>query len=199
MSIEENKKIEDETTDNSVAYKLYTQKTEQRIHHVYLSESITSSDNYTDLLHHLRTASSDDQFRLYLNNFGGYLHTGVQLINAMRDSPAVVITVVDAPVYSMASLLALCGDDIIINNNSYLMFHDYSGGTYGKGNELFIKALNDRQYTAQLFSDYAYPFLSEEEINDIFEGKDLYISAEEARKRMKKVKRMRNNAEIQIS
>lgn len=199
MINEVEKKVEEDDLGDDKAYKIYTQRVEQKIHHVYLTESITCSEKYAELLNQLRLASVHDQFRFYLNNFGGYLHTGIQIINAINECEAKVVMVVDAPIYSMASLLALCGNEIIINDNSFLMFHDYSGGTVGKGNELFTKAINDREYTAKLFTYCAYPFLSFEEINNICEGKDLYVSAEDARKRFKKLNRKPKNVSDEVS
>jgi hypothetical protein len=60
--------------------------------------------------------------------------------------------------------------------NTLLMFHNYSGGEYGKGKELLDAANASQRNIYDAFAYMAYPFLSKEEIKDICNDHDKYIN-----------------------
>ncbi len=162
----------------------------RNVYTVYLTESIDEQKNYRQLFNQLRTATSEDTFVIYLNNFGGYVHTGIDIINSIRMSQAQVITCVTGPIYSMAPLVALSGDLVRIESDTFMMFHDYSTTETGKGSEVKAAVEHYGPFMKDLFKKITHKFLTKKEIEDILSGKDLYLGREEIVKRLKKIKRL---------
>lgn len=153
---------------------------------VYISRHIGPPNEYVDLISRIRNAHPDDIIYLHLNTPGGYLDTGIQIINAMKDCRGRVICVLDGTVCSMGSLIFLAAEEYIIHDHCRLMFHNYSGGTYGKGNEQIAQLESTGKWFNKMFVDLCTPFLSEEECAGVIEGKDIWLDSDEVRERMEK-------------
>ncbi len=171
------KKSDDEEFSGSVEslFKIYTESNKGKMHHIYLSESVESNHGYAKLCHFLRSTDPGDHTIIYLSNHGGSCASGYQLINAVRQSPGQVHMMVDAPCYSMGALLAVAGDSLQMNPNTLLMFHNYSGGSGGKGREMLDLALQHDVWLQGAVKNTAYPFLSKKELTDIAADKDVYV------------------------
>lgn len=158
---------------------------------VYLLNEIAEPENYLEVIDTLSSAGQNDVVEIFLNNNGGLVTTGLQIIHAMQASPATVITIVDGAACSMAALIAVAGDDLFINEHGYLMFHNYSGGTYGKGNEVIAHVEHSKKWFDGILNDYCFPFLSRDEIKEMIAGKDFWIGHDDSRKRWNKVLKAR--------
>lgn len=170
-----------------------TIKVERNLHQVYLNNEISSPEDYAALLKLLRNPlESTSQIFLYLNNAGGSLSTGMQLINAIEDCTATLICVIDAPIYSMATLLALACPAVMVKSKAFMMFHDFSGGFYGKSQENTAHLDAWKHEFKLLLTGVGKNFLTKKEINDILCGKDLYIHSNEMKKRFKKLNKLVN-------
>ncbi|MCK9929438.1 Clp protease ClpP [Frankia sp. Mgl5] len=66
-----------------------------------------------------------------LNSPGGSVFEGITIANLIRSHPANVTVVVDGIAASIASVIAMAGDTIIMQPQSQLMIHDAIGMTYG--------------------------------------------------------------------
>lgn len=165
-----------------------------REYHVYISEDIEDPIEYVDLLTALRRADVNDTFYIYLNTPGGRLDTGLQLINAMHSSRARVVTVLDPQAYSMGALLFLSGKELIVPENSMLMFHNYSGGTRGKGNEQLAEVQAASRSFEKVMKKICQPFLSADEIRNILNGQDLWLDSDDI---LARLDRMRITAETE--
>ncbi len=168
-------------------YRITEATSTQKTISVYISEHLDSAEMYVELLDKLRNTSPQDIVYIYLNTAGGYIDTGIQLINAMKDCKARVITVLDGTVCSMGALIYLAADEYIVHDNCRLMFHNYSGGTYGKGHEQIAELASSVDWYTQMFAEICFPFLSEEEIEEVIVGQDLWLSSDDIRERMETV------------
>jgi ATP-dependent protease ClpP protease subunit len=157
---------------------------QQTVTDVYLSKEIGPPSEYIDLLSRLRNAEPSDSIFIHLNTPGGYVDSGVQIINAMRDCPARIVTVLDGTVCSMGSLIFLAADEYIVHDNTRLMFHNYSGGTYGKGNEQIAQLESTVEWFTAMFYEICYPFLTEDELDAIVKGQDLWLNSEDIKDRL---------------
>jgi ATP-dependent protease ClpP protease subunit len=163
------------------------------VYSIYLTQEIAEQRNYRDVFNILRNASELDNFIIYLNNFGGYCHTGIDLINAMQACAGTIFTCLSGPVYSMAPLIALHGQKIIVEENTFMMFHDYSGGQSGKGHEQEAGIRNDKPFFDNLFKQATKGFLTDKEAQQVLEGKDLYVNRNEVIKRLRKMGKLGND------
>jgi ATP-dependent protease ClpP protease subunit len=170
------------------AYQQVTTTYHTNEHWFYLSTPILEPGLYTDMIHTIRTASIEDVIYVCLNTPGGRLDTGIQILNAMRSSQAVIITVLEAEASSMGSILFLAADQHIVHDNCRMMFHDFSGGAGGgKGNEQFKELTNTLQLYNKLLKSICVPFLTNDEVDGIIEGKDYWMDSDEIRERLKQI------------
>lgn len=169
------------------AYRAFESEFRSRQLSFYLSGPIEGPEEYTEMIHAIRTAGPNDEIFLYLNTPGGRLDTGIQLINAIRQSQATVYTVLEAQAYSMGALLFLCGNSIIVGDNSLLMFHNYSSGLYGKGNEQMAEIMLTAKWFRRFMHDVCVPFLTPEEVDEVLNGKDIWMESEEILARLQKM------------
>ena len=150
----------------------------------YISGELQSPMAYAEMLYTLRTASETDVIYLHLNTPGGNFDTGLQIINNMRDSSARVVTVLEARAFSMGALIFLAGDDLYVHDNCQLMFHNYSGSFIGKGNEQHAQILAVGKWFEKVMKRICHPFLTNEEIEVILQGGDLWLDSDAIRKRL---------------
>lgn len=82
-----------------------------------------------------------EEIRLHINSPGGDVFEGIAILNALRNHPAKVTTVVDGLAASIASVIALAGDEMRMSPNSEFMIHEAWGG--GIGNAADMRKLAD--------------------------------------------------------
>ncbi len=157
--------------------KVCLRKIEQTQYTIY--DELDSFDDHEELFRDLRLASEDDEIMIRLITPGGRVDVGMALIHAIRNSAAYVKMVVEYPCYSMGALLALSGDGLEMYPDTFLMFHDYSGGMYGKGNEMVLQTGATTKALKGMLSKAMSPFLTKREIASIFNGRDLYVHADQ--------------------
>ncbi len=90
-----------------------------------------------------------------INSPGGNVYDGVAILNALRSHPGKVTCVVDGLAASAASVIAMGGDEIVMNRNSELMVHN--GHAIAMGGAEDMRKMADRleQVDANLASIYA--------------------------------------------
>lgn len=181
-------------------YRQYDQTFSAQHVHFYLSKGIGEPDAYTDMIHRMTVAGPSDVIFIHLNTPGGQIDTGVQIINAMQNSQAKIVTVLEGVAYSLGTLIFLAGDEMVVNDHCMMMFHNFNGGLIGKGNELVAELEATVKWFEQLAKDIYIPFLSQEEYERITKGEDMWMQSAEIRERLQKmVKAMAEENEKQIA
>jgi len=165
------------------------------VYHFYIHDDIGPAGDYVDLLDALYTSGPEDNIILHLNTPGGYFNTVCEILTAIRASQAFVTTRADGEVASGGSLLLFAGDGIVIGDFCEVMLHDGSGGAGGKINENLRSAEANSRRFAKVYHSVYEPFFTEEEVDEILEGKDLYLLAEDVTERVQAV--VENSAEQQ--
>lgn len=155
----------------------------------YLCGEICEPQYYTELFYTLRSASETDLVYIHLNSSGGDFNTGLQIINNILASNARVVTILEARAYSMAALIFLSGDELIVHDNCQLMFHIYSGIFSGKGNEQQAEATAIGNWFEKVMTRLCSPFLSDTEISNILRGSDFWMDSDEIRRRLLRLQR----------
>lgn len=189
---------EDEPTDGRprAAYHHFEHTyTAQHIHY-YLSGNVGAPSDYVEMIHRIATAGPNDTVFIHLNTPGGQVNTGVQLINAMQNSQAKIITILESQAHSLGTLILLAGDEIVINDNCLIMIHTFRGGVGGKGNELGAELDATSKWFTDLARKIYIPFVTEDEFARILRGEDLWLHTPDIRKRLDRViKSMAEEAE----
>lgn len=81
-------------------------------------------------------AVATSRINLRINSPGGSVFEGVAIANALRAHPANVTCYVDSLAASIASVIALSGDRLVMQPQSMLMIHDASGGCQGNAKDM---------------------------------------------------------------
>ena len=170
----------------------YEQQSPIRQVSYYLCGDILEPQYYTELFYTLRTASDTDLIYLHLNSSGGDFNTGLQIINNILASEARVATILEARAFSMAALIFLSGDKLIVHDNCQLMFHIYSGSFAGKGNEQQAEIIAVSNWFEKVMERICMPFLSESEIGKILKGSDVWMDSDEIRRRLTRMQRAKS-------
>lgn len=153
-------------------------------HEVYLSGPLTGPEDYVDWVRTIRSAGPDDVIELHLNTPGGDVYTAIQLLHAFDSTDAHVHVVIAGICASAGTILMTVGDSFEIHPATSFMFHNYSGGMRGKGNEMHIQMEYERKWSVQFMKDTYHGLLTEDEINSLVDGRDFWLSAEDVGDRL---------------
>lgn len=90
-----------------------------------------------------------------INSPGGDVFGGIAILNALRGHDAQITTVVDGVAASIASVIAMGGDEVVMNKNSQMMIHNAWDIVIGNADELQQAADRLRGFSANIASVYA--------------------------------------------
>jgi ATP-dependent Clp protease protease subunit len=152
----------------------------------YLVGEITTPNDYVDWFEIIRNATENDIVKIHINSPGGNLFTAVQLMRVMAESQANILTSVEGACMSAATMVFLSGDGFEISEHSMFMFHNYSGGTIGKGGEMYDNIMYERKWSDKFMRSIYDGFLTDLEIKSMLENKDIWMEPEEVFKRLNK-------------
>lgn len=155
------------------------------IHEFYLSGEIESSENYISWFDTIRHAGENDVVKIYVNSPGGDIFTAIQFMRALQETSASVVVSVEGLCASAATMIMLCADSYEVSEHTMFMFHNYSGGTFGKGGEMLDQLKHERSWSEKLLRDGYKHFLTDSEITSILDNKDIWMDSAEVIKRLK--------------
>ena len=135
-------------------------------------------ERYEELVADLGRCSEKDVIILRVNSPGGRIDVGMMLIQALRLTKATTIAQIVWPSASMASVVALSCDGLYMNEDTHLMFHTYSSGSYGKSDELMQDVAETHKAVVGMMNKCITPFITKSELRRIADGKDLYVQAD---------------------
>jgi ATP-dependent protease ClpP protease subunit len=161
----------------------------------YISGSIEEASEYVDWFNKIRHAGVNDVIRLYINSCGGDLFTAIQFMRVLRETNATIVVSVEGACMSAATLLFLMADDYEISPHSIFMFHNYSGGAFGKGGEMIDQLVHERKWSLNLFTEAYKDFLTSSEITSMMDNKDIWMDAAEVVNRLNARLELRKAAE----
>lgn len=175
------------------------EKNMERIHingidrHFYINDAIDDPEDYIDMIDSLYQGKPNETIYIHLNTPGGRLDIAMQLINAIKNSDCNVVGIADGQVASAGSLILFSCPNIAIMPYSYVMLHDGSEGAGGKLNENLKQAMFSADLVKTLYNDIYFPFFTKEEINEVLNGKDMWVTSDELIKRVQNLQEEINN------
>ena len=171
----------------------FTDKAISRLHEYYLVGEIEEASKYTEWFNEMRHYPENDFVKIYINSCGGDLWTAIQFMRVIRECKAPVMVSVEGACMSAATIVFLMADDYEISTHSMFMFHNYSGGTIGKGGEMIDQIKHERKWSEGLLTEIYSDFLNPEEIRSILDNKDIWMGGEEVVNRLNKRKKALQN------
>ena len=150
---------------------------------VYLQSGIDEPDTYSELCYVLSTVEEGTIVNFHNNTPGGVLDSAFQLAAAIKACKGTTVAHLTGTVASAGTIIALVCDKLEVADHTSFMIHNYSAGTYGKGNELKARQEHIDKSTNEAFREFYYGFLTDKEIKDVINGQDKWFTASETRER----------------
>lgn len=125
---------------------------------------------------------SVDNIDLHINSGGGSVFDGIAIFNMLKSNPAKITVYVDALAASIASVIAMAGDEIIMPSNSMLMIHNPWTQAIGNAKELRKMADDLDQIgksSRQSYLSKTGDKLSEEDLMQLLDD-ETWLTAQEA-------------------
>jgi ATP-dependent protease ClpP protease subunit len=158
--------------------KAFINKPVAALHTFYLSGTIGEPNEYISWFEVMRNAGENDIIQIHINSYGGDLFTAIQFLRAIADSPAHVVCSVEGACMSAATMVFLCADSFEVSEHSIFMFHNYSGGTMGKGGEMIDQLMHERKWSQHLLNRIYKDFLTEDEVASVLDNRDSWMDGE---------------------
>jgi len=156
------------------------------VYEFYISGQIEEPNTYIEWFDTIRHAKENDTVKLYINSYGGDMFTGIQFMRVLAETEALVICSVEGACMSAATMIFLCADQFEVTPHSMFMFHNYSGGAFGKGGEMYGQIQHERRWSETLLNEIYEGFLTAEEIKSLLDNKDIWMDVDEVIQRMEK-------------
>ena len=89
-----------------------------------------------DVLNYLSKIENSKELDIYINSGGGSVFAGLGIYNILKRHKGRKTVYVDGLAGSIASIIAMVGDEIIVPSNSFLMIHKPLCGVIGNANDM---------------------------------------------------------------
>lgn len=141
-------------------------------------ESETSANHFKNELAKYPNAA---QINIYINSNGGSVYEGTAIYNQLKRHPAHKTVYIDGFACSIASVIAMAGDEIIMPRNALMMIHNMMMGVWGNSKEI-RKAADDLDVInaagRQAYLMKAGEKLSEEKLSEMMDA-ETWLTAEQ--------------------
>ena len=175
----------DDDQDITTSDEIFVSAIAKRIE-IFLSGPIKTQENYTKHYQLIRNAGPNDEIYIYINSGGGAASSAIQFIRAMQETQARIVCSAEGECMSAATMIFLCGDVIEVSQNCLFLFHNYSGGTFGKGGEMIDQLSFEREWSKRLLHEVYDGFFNDDEIESMLHNKDIWMHADEVLERAQK-------------
>lgn len=153
------------------------------IFNIYLFGEIECAEQFISAIEVLQAASENDIVYIHLSTNGGSLDATDTFLAAMRECEARIIVKATGGVHSAGSVILLNADEFMLSENFNCLIHNGSTGAGGKTSDFKAQAKHTIEYMDKVMRNTYYGFLSDKEIDDLIEGKDIWLDAEQFGKR----------------
>lgn len=141
-------------------------------------ESETSANHFREELAKYPNVA---EINVYINSNGGSVFEGTAIYNQLRRHPAKKTVYIDGFACSIASVIAMAGDEVVMPKNALMMIHNPWMYTYGNAADL-RKAADDldtiAKGTRQAYLTKAGEKLDEERLTEMMDA-ETWLTAEE--------------------
>jgi len=141
-------------------------------------ESETSAKHFRDALAQHPNAK---EIKIYINSLGGSVMEGIAIYNQLKRHAAKKTVYIDGFACSIASVIAMAGDTVIMPKNTVMMIHNAWTIVMGNAAEL-RKAADDldiiNQASRQAYLDKSGGKITEEKLTELLDA-ETYLTAEQ--------------------
>jgi ATP-dependent protease ClpP protease subunit len=108
----------------------------------WTGETIESQTSANYIKNQLEQSQDVTQINIYINSYGGEVKEGLGIYNQLKRHPAQKTAYIDGFACSIASVIAMAADKVVMGPNTLMMIHHAAMGVFGNADEL-RKAAND--------------------------------------------------------
>jgi ATP-dependent Clp protease, protease subunit len=144
-----------------------------------IGEGMFGGTSAMDVVQEITAAKDANVINVRINSPGGDVFEGFAIYNALRDHAAKVIVNIDGYAASIASVIAMAGDEINIAENAMLMIHNPWAYTSGGSDDLRKQADLLDQIKGGILKSYARSGLGDVELADMMD-EETWLDASEA-------------------
>lgn len=186
-------KTKDNIVNNVIVKKdIPVNETKGSLYRIFLDTNIKRPDIYRDIYNTIVDAKDCDEIELVINTHGGLVMSTIQLYNALTNSKASTKAII-IEAYSAGSILALACKKVKIEKYGSMAIHQMQSGTgYGDTMVMLDRAKFDETYMKNFYSDVYKNFLSEDEFEQLYAGKEFWLHSDDISKRLKKINKLVN-------
>ena len=148
-------------------------------YNVYLFGAIHSPMQFIPAIEALEAAGPEDTVVINLSCPGGDLDSTDTFLQAMRESEGRVVVRASGGCHSAASVILLRAEEFTLSENFNCLIHNGACGAYGDFNKFAAAAKRSMEYMNQIMRQSYEGFLTSEEIDQLIEGKDFWVSRDE--------------------
>lgn len=149
------------------------------VFNIYLFGMIEHATQFISAIEVLSAASEADVVVIHLSTPGGSLDATDTFLAAMHECEARVIVRATGGVHSAGSVILLHADEFTLSENFNCLIHNGSTGAIGDFNKFIASAKHSQDYMENVMRSTYAGFLTEEELDQMIEGKDFWLGPEE--------------------
>ena len=154
------------------------------LYEIDLDDDITSPSQYREERDILRSAGDNDVIKINICCDGGRLDTTMSLVANLRSTRAVTIGVLESECHSGASVIFLCCDEHHVAPHAGMLIHEATYGCVNSADKLHRHVDFSKKRLYEVYHDVYKYFLSEEEIDAVLAGQDMWLNAEQIVERL---------------
>jgi ATP-dependent protease ClpP protease subunit len=151
-----------------------------------INDDFTEVSQFAQLVDYLDNAQEGDIAHIRLSTNGGALHAIIPLIEAMRNTDAYIAMHVESDTASAGTILMMLAHEVYVNPYTTIMIHTASYGFYGHSGNMDANVSHSTKAIHRLVGEVYADFLTPNEIVRVLDGKEFYLTAEEAMDRFAK-------------
>ena len=149
---------------------------------IFLYGPIETSFDFADAIEALSRCERDDTVTIYLSSPGGCVSAVDALLHAIKtaqDKGVVVHCIASGLCASAATFVLLECTSFELSNGFHALIHNGSLGDGGAFNQFRASTAFYLKYMEERLRDVYQFFLTEEELNAVMDGKDIWLTPEE--------------------
>lgn len=174
----------DEDTQDGNILGYYSKFKQNTFLQIPIDEDIKGPKYYRGVTQAINDLKEGDVVQFDIASPGGQLDGLVSLLASIENTEAHIIGNIIGSASSAASILALSCDEIYVSPYATMLVHNASYGVNGKAADVkgYVDHLND--VSEKMLKEVYKYFLSEDEIQKVIQGTDLWFNAEQISERL---------------
>lgn len=163
----------------------FTVRTKQsNLFTVHINKEIKEPSYYSRIFDLMLEAGEEDVIQLLIASPGGRLDGLNILLEGIRTTSAHVIGIILGEAHSAAAILALNCHEVATTASGEMLIHCVRYGTFGKASDISAHVIHTNKIAEKLFRDTFEGYLSEQEIVQVLDGREMFLDSEQIMERL---------------